>query len=98
MDMDTYAPPSHTSNITANVEDPSDYTTDGIYIPSFDSSEHVKVTKTYDAVSSEASSIEKEASKNKSKVATYIVIGVGIAAVIAIGAVAFVLIRKSMKA
>ena len=98
MTMDTDVPPSHTTNITANVEDPSDYTTDGVYIPGFESSDHVKVTKTYDAVSSEASSIEKEASKNKSKVATYIVIGVGIAAVIAIGAVAFVLIRKSMRA
>lgn len=98
MTMDTNVPPSHTTNITANVKDPSDYTTDGVYIPSYESSDHVKVTKTYDAVSSEASSIEKEASKNKSKVATYVVIGVGIAAVIAIGAVAFVLIRKSMRA
>jgi hypothetical protein len=98
MTMDTHVPPSHTTNITANVEDPSDYTTDGVYIPPYESSDHVKVTKTYDAVSSEASSIEKEATKNKSKVATYVVIGVGIAAVIAIGAVAFVLIRKSMRA
>jgi len=88
-----------THSITADVMDPADFTVDNapIVIPSIDSSDHIEVTKTYDAVNSEYSSINSDATKSKSKIGTYVAIGVGVAVIVGIAAVAFVSIRKSLK-
>jgi len=78
--------PSTADIITDSEEKPS------TYVPSYGSSENVKVDKTYSAVESAYKDLEGDFTDNKGHTAFYIGLAVGIVAII--GVVAFVLLRK----